>query len=98
MHTDFGIPCLFHELTSLRCPGCGITRMVIAIVRLDFKTAFSCNPFVFITGPFIIAYIAFYEIKYVISGSRPAKKWDIFIWIIFISSLIYGVLRNIFPI
>ncbi len=34
--TPFRIPCLFQKLTSLACPGCGVTHMCIRLVQLDF--------------------------------------------------------------
>ena len=45
---NIGIPCIFHELTGLYCPGCGITRMFFAIIELKFYDAFRYNPLVFI--------------------------------------------------
>ena len=96
--TGIGIPCVFHEITGLKCPGCGISRMFISLAKLDFVSAFKHNPFVFLTGPFIIAYIAFSEVKYIISGSKQMGKWEIFLWVELALALAYAVLRNIFPI
>ena len=36
--------CLFRAVTGLPCPGCGITRGVIAIARGDFRKAWHRNP------------------------------------------------------
>lgn len=38
------MPCFFKEVTHLYCPGCGGTRSVIALLHLDIKRAFLCNP------------------------------------------------------
>ena len=96
--TGIGIPCVFYEITGLKCPGCGISRMSISLISLDINSAFHQNPFLLITGPFIIIYLAVSEVKYVISGNRRMGKWEIFIWIELILALAYGILRNIFPI
>ena len=96
--TGIGIPCVFHAITKLKCPGCGISRMCISIARLDFVSAFWHNPFLFITGPLIIAYIVASEIKFVRHGNREMGKWKIFLWVELVLLLAYGVLRNIFPI
>jgi hypothetical protein len=98
LFTDFRIPCLFHELTGLKCPGCGITRMILSLVRLDFASAFRYNPLLFITGPVILGYIVFYEITYILKGCRPSKKWDAMIYVVLILVVAYGILRNVYPI
>ena len=48
------VPCMFHELTGLECPGCGITRMILALSRLDLKAAFRANAFLTVTLPYLI--------------------------------------------
>ncbi len=92
------IPCIFYELTGLKCPGCGVTRMIVSVARLDFAAAFGYNPFLFITGPLLLIYLAFSEAKYVLSGNTRMGKWVMFIWAELILAIIYGVLRNIYPI
>lgn len=37
-------PCVFHLLTGYWCPGCGITRMLHALVHLDIAGAWRMNP------------------------------------------------------
>ena len=56
-YTGLSIQCPIHYMTGLYCPGCGITRMLFAIIKLDFYQAFRYNPLVFILLPFIIFYI-----------------------------------------
>lgn len=36
--------CMFHDLTGLYCIGCGMTRMLHALVHGDVARAFSMNP------------------------------------------------------
>ena len=93
--TSISIPCLLYELTGLKCPGCGITRMFISLVRLDFAAAFSYNPVILITGPFILAYLVYSEIKYISSGSRRTGRWEIFLWAELVLLIAFGILRNI---
>ena len=94
----FGIPCVFREITGLKCPGCGISKMFVSLARLDFVAAFRHNPVVFTTGPFLLAYLVTSEIKYIRCGERNMDKWEIFLWVELALLLAYGVLRNIFPI
>lgn len=72
--------------------------MLISILKLDFAAAFSYNPFLFITGPVIIAYLVAGEIKYVIHANRKMGKWEIIMWAELVLAIAYGILRNIFPI
>ena len=50
MKQGINIYCTTHQLTGLYCPGCGITRMLVSLVRGDLHTAFRYNPFLFITA------------------------------------------------
>lgn len=36
----FAVPCVFRTLTGFKCPGCGITHMLIAELQLDFASTF----------------------------------------------------------
>ena len=95
LSTGIRIPCLFYELTGLKCPGCGVTRMLVSIARLDFAAALHYNPFLFVTGPIIVAYLAAAETKYVLHGNRSMGKWQLLLWAELILLLAYGILRNI---
>ena len=52
------VPCLFKWLFKIPCLGCGITRAYIAVLRLDFATAFKMN-FMFWAVPILIIYYFF---------------------------------------
>lgn len=87
------INCPIKEITGLYCPGCGITRMLQAILQLNFYQAFRYNPLLFISLPFFI----FFTIEGIITKKDPLynkipNKTLITIIIIFI---IYGILRNL---
>lgn len=90
-YLHFGVPCLFHKITGLWCTGCGVTRMLIRLSKLDFVGAFRSNEFVFLTLPAIL-WIWFYD------GSRFKKAKEVGTWVLLIAALVFGVLRNIFPI
>ena len=45
--TGLGISCYLRETTSLMWPGCGISRMFLAMLQLDFAAAFAWHPVAF---------------------------------------------------
>ena len=61
------INCPIKEITGLYCPGCGITRMLQAILQLNFYQAFRYNPLLFISLPFFI----FFTIEGIITKKDP---------------------------
>jgi hypothetical protein len=39
------LPCPFHSITGVKCPGCGMTHACIALARGDIAMAWNYNPF-----------------------------------------------------
>lgn len=90
---SFFIPCLFHQITHLYCPGCGATRMVLSILKLDFYKAFRYNPYLFIISPFLITYYIIYYINWL--KDRQFKINDKIWYFILIVGIVFSILRNI---
>ena len=55
----FGITCPIKYLTGLSCPGCGMTRAILCLLRFDFSGAWFYHPLVFALPIFALAYIFF---------------------------------------
>ena len=90
--------CPIYTVTKLYCPGCGLTRMLLSILKLDFYQAFRYNPLIFIMLPFII--FLYIEKTYSETKNKKSisKKIPNYVWyIILIIVLLYGILRNIIP-
>ena len=96
--TGYYIPCLFYILTGLRCPSCGITHMIKAIIRLDLNSAFFHNPFIFLAWPFIFIPLIYSEVNYIKTGKRDMGKLNIFLWFMILLLLLFGIVRNIYNI
>ncbi len=45
MFLHLGLPCAFHETLHIPCPGCGLTRSVMAMGHGQFGYSFSLHPF-----------------------------------------------------
>lgn len=93
----FGIPCPVHNFTGFKCPGCGVSRMFISLMKLDFKSAFEANRLLLVTLPVIASLLFVYFFRYIKTGSRKISKAENIIYIVLIILfLIFGVVRN-FP-
>ena len=93
----FYIPCLFHKLTNLYCPGCGITRCIVSLLKGNISEAFKYNQLVFILLPFLTVYFI-YKIYLYLTNSQDKiiKKIPNITWIILlIITILFGILRNI---
>ena len=93
--THIGIPCVFNLLTGLRCPGCGVTRMCIALLKLDFKTAFYENPAVFCMIPLAAAVTARLIYMYIRYGRKSDKYTNIALYFMIAVLIVFGIVRNI---
>ena len=92
--TDIKIPCLIYQITSFQCPSCGITRMCLALSRLDFKSAFYYNPYLFVTLPIVLLCVIFGEVEYIRKGKFSLGKLKYLLNIAAAGFVIFGILRN----
>ena len=92
------IPCVFHLITGLNCPGCGNTRAVMAMLRFDFREMLHYN----LLFPLELAYLVYLYVvsvlHYVRTGRatyKPKSQWpDVVLLIILLA---WGVVRNVTP-
>ena len=83
-----GLYCPFWKLTDLLCPGCGVTRMCLALLRLDVAAAWRAN-----AALMLAARIA---LRYVRTGQKlPSRGEERVFWVLLIYFLAWGVLRNL---
>lgn len=91
--TGISIPCLFREITGLKCPGCGITTFFMNMFRGDIKTAISANPSLVIVLPLLGAVLISVYVK---NSWDIKKRWTL--WCLYLSLfflLSFGILRNL---
>ena len=90
--TGVGIPCLIKAVTGKYCPGCGISRMFLAMLELDFKKAFAYNPLLMVLLPFCIFFGVRRGIIYIKSGNKESDLSEqIFIIMAFIVTVIMAI-------
>ncbi len=72
--TGFGVPCLFHLFTGLNCPGCGVSRMLLSLLRLDFAAAFRYNAGLLCLSPLLLTLIVVWVCRYIRWGNRKPGR------------------------
>ena len=94
--TGLGIPCVFNLVTGLNCPGCGTSRMVLAVLRFDFNAAFSFQPVLFCASiPLMVCFVAM-AVNYVKKGTKTLSLWqNIIVYTTIVALLVYCVYINI---
>ena len=94
--TDFRIPCIFHKITGFYCPGCGVTRMCLALLQFDIKAALQNNFLIFISLPFLIFYAMRQINRYIKYGKQTiSKRQSVFFSILAVLLVLFGILRNL---
>lgn len=92
--TGFGIPCLFNQITGLQCPGCGTSRMALAVMRFDFADGFMYNPVAFVTVPvWVLISIGCY-----IGHPASLRQGKVLLRIFYVNVAVYivfGIVRNL---
>lgn len=92
----FKIPCVFEEITGFYCPGCGVTRMVFALLHGDIRQAIAYNSFVMVLMPFIIVF-ALNRYYCWLKNKKDywMKRIPDWIWyLLIIFAILFGILRN----
>lgn len=91
-----GIPCPFHALTGLDCPGCGVSRMCMALLRLDVRAAWEANCALFIILPAALVYGCVRAVLYVLHGATPLTRAENAAFCVTSAALcVFGVVRNL---
>ena len=93
--TGLWLPCPFHALTGLECPGCGVTRMCLSLLRLDWAGAWAANPGLLLLGPVMLALGCVRAVRYVRTGGRASRGEQRCAWVLAAALVGYGVLRNL---
>ncbi len=90
------IPCIFNTITGYLCPACGISRMCVSILKLEFWEAFYYNKLIFLLIPLFCYFLVKWSIDYVKKGKITNSETEkIIIWIVIVLLVIFGIVRNI---
>lgn len=93
--TGWGIPCPIHLVTGLQCPGCGITRMSMALIHGDLHAAFEANAAVLCLLPLMAVTAAQLIWLHIYRRKVSSVPTDIITWFMIAVLLVFGVVRNL---
>ncbi|MGN0558194.1 MAG: DUF2752 domain-containing protein [Acutalibacteraceae bacterium] len=92
----FAVPCVFHTVTGLNCPGCGISRMCLSLLHGDVLSAIRYNLAVFVLSPLFLVLIVSQSVYYVKYGTKRLRIWqNIILYVCIVVLVFFGILRNI---
>lgn len=93
----FFIPCPFHYITGLYCPGCGSQRAVHLLLHGDIWGAFRFNPLMVLTLPILVYGLGITLANWIFDTSRRFMLFysKIFIFGYFGLAILYWVVRNL---
>lgn len=85
---NLGVGCFFRVRLGFACPGCGMTRAVLSILKLDFSGAFREHPMVF-SMPILYLYFL------VDGGLFKSKFWDTLVLVLIALGFLVNWVANI---
>ncbi|HET9528616.1 MAG TPA: DUF2752 domain-containing protein [Pyrinomonadaceae bacterium] len=87
--------CPFRLLTGFTCPGCGTTRALHQVLHGHFDTAFTLNPLLLLSIPFLLFALLRYSAIVMRGGvPRPNALPAPIIYAIFFVILSFWIFRN----
>lgn len=94
--TGVAVPCIYYSTTGFYCPGCGVTRMAVALIRLDFEKAFYYHPVLLCSIPLLGVCFGAWVFRYIKTGETKFFRWqNVILWIVIIALILFCIYRNI---
>ncbi len=94
--TGMGIPCPFRYFFHIECPGCGISRMILALSEGDLKGAFSAHPVLLIWSPFLVYITGKCISAYLYDRAAELRRWERYaLYLLLACLIIFFVVRNL---
>jgi hypothetical protein len=89
-------PCMFHKMTGLNCPGCGMTRATYELLHGHFLAALHLNALFVLALPVTAGVFATRELARRQGHKlKPLFQTPLALWILFSVIILFGIVRNI---
>lgn len=96
IYLGMGIRCPFERITGYRCPGCGITGMVLCLSHGDIYGAWCCNQLTFGLIPFYAGLFIYLAYRYINYEDLKLPVWlSRIIYILIAAYVVFGMGRNV---
>ena len=93
--TGWALPCPIRLVTGKYCPGCGSSRMMLALLRFDFEEAFRANRLLFFLLPLVLVYGLVKGIRYIKMGQeKQTLPEQIAVFLVCVATVVFWVMRN----
>lgn len=93
--TGLAVPCPFRAVTGWMCPGCGVTRLCLALLRWDWAAAWDANPVLLLMLPVLAVLGVRLAARYVREGTAVGPKWEsALLWAMTALLAVWGAARN----
>ena len=93
--TGWALPCPIRLVTGRYCPGCGSSRMMLALLRFDFEEAFRANRLLFFLLPLVLVYGLVKGIHYIRTGEvKQTLPEQIAVLLVCVATVVFWVMRN----
>lgn len=94
--TGLKIPCVSYTVFHFHCPGCGLTRMCVALIEGNISLAFRQNAFAFCLLPLFLVWATYNGYCYVFNKEQNPTWWEkVIIVVVFVTAIVFSVLRNL---
>lgn len=94
--TGIYIPCPIRLITGYKCPGCGITHYVLAMIHGNLSEAYASNQLLFFLIPALLLYGGFKIRRYIKDGRTGFNIFEsILLSLVFMITIAFGIYRNI---
>lgn len=95
-NTGLGIPCPIQYFFHLKCPGCGVTHMLLSLLQGKPSLAYHYHPVLLLASPFLLYLIVRMLYGYLWNRKIVWRTWEnVTIIILIIILIIFTIYRNL---
>ncbi len=91
----FALPCIFNLVTTLDCPGCGISAVAVAVLQGDYFAAFKANMGLLVIMPLLVPTLLICWLDWIFGKKKIGHLLELALLFCLVWLLAWGICRNI---